>query len=73
MQKRNQLKDNREREASSQNTKEKKMKGEEQCQCVGLDPYSRAINILSVLAEIWEREHNQRIQSLVIERKEGDI
>ena len=28
-----------------------------------------AVNILSVLAEIWEREHNQRIQSLVFEKK----
>ena len=32
-----------------------------------------AVNIWSVLAEIWEREHNQRIQSLVFEKKEGDI
>ena len=31
-----------------------------------------AISILTILAEIWEREHNQRIQSLVIERKEGE-
>lgn len=31
-----------------------------------------AMSILSVLAEIWEREHNQKIQSLVIERIERE-
>ena len=42
------------------------MKGKEQCQCVGLDPDSRAAKILSVLTQSWAESQGQEIASLQV-------